>query len=260
MLLAGKTLLVSGVGPGLGREIAAAGLRDGANVVLGARTADKLAGIAAELDPSGKHVAYLATDIGQPAQVEALVALAESRFGSLDAVVNCAARDSVMGGLDATSEADWRDVFEVNVFGTMNVVRAALPALKKQGGAIVFIGSQTMMKPPSQVIQLAYAASKGALMSAMYHLAHELGPQHIRVNTVVPSWMWGPPVEAYVSYAAQQQKTTPEAVRAELTKDFPLRDMASDGDVAEAVVFLASDRARAITGQSLLVNAGEMMR
>jgi len=260
MLLAGKTLLVSGVGPGLGREIAAAALRDGANVVLGARTADKLATIAAELDPSGKQVAHLATDIGQPAQVEALVALAESQFGGLDAVVNCAARDTVMGGLEATSDADWRDVFEVNVFGTMNVVRAALPALKKQGGAIVFIGSQTMMKPPSQVIQLAYAASKGALMSAMYHLAHELGPHHIRVNTVVPSWMWGPPVEAYVRYAAQQQKTTPELVRAELTKDFPLRDMASDGDVAEAVVFLASDRARAITGQSLLVNAGEMMR
>lgn len=258
MVLQGRTVIVSGVGAGLGREIALAACAEGANVVMGARNLENLSAVAAEMPED--RVAFLSTDITDSSQTDALVALAVERFGGIDGLVNCAARDDVMGGLEATSDKDWRATIEVNLFGTMNMIRSSLDPLRATKGSVVIIGSQTMMKPPAQLVQLAYAASKGALMAASYHLAHELGPQKIRVNTVVPSWMWGPPVEMYCNWIASQQSITPEEARAGLAKEIPLRDIAADGDVAQAVMFFLSDRAAMITGQSLLVNAGEYLR
>jgi len=140
------------------------------------------------------------------------------------------------------------------------MTRACLPALKRNGGAVVLIGTQSSVAAPSEVRQAAYAASKGALTSAMYSLARELGPHRIRVNTVQPGWMWGPPVQAYVQFAAHTEGVPEAEIGQRLAGRMALPDLATDGDVAEATVFLASDRARAITGQSLLVNAGELMR
>jgi len=111
-----------------------------------------------------------------------------------------------------------------------------------------------------QTPQPAYGASKGSLLSAMYYMAKELGPAKIRVNMVIPTWMWGPPVEAYVAMTAKQRACTPDEVIAEITANMPLGEIPADEDVAEAIVFLCSDRARMISGQSLLVNAGELMR
>jgi NAD(P)-dependent dehydrogenase (short-subunit alcohol dehydrogenase family) len=260
-LLAGRTVVVSGVGAGLGRQVAAAVVRDGGNAVLGARTEANLAKTAAELDPDGTHTAYTATDITDERQCEALAGLARERFGGIDAVVHVAALDGCFGGLEDADFAAWQSVIDVNLLGTMRMTRACLPALKDGGGgSVVFVGTQSAVAAPSQVRQAAYAASKGALTSAMYSLARELGPYRIRVNTVLPGWMWGPPVQAYVQFAAQTEGVPEAEVLGRLTGRMALPELATDGDVADAAVFLASDRARAITGQSLLVNAGELMR
>ncbi|MFD4560255.1 SDR family oxidoreductase [Streptomyces sp. NPDC058469] len=260
-LLAGKTVVVSGVGAGLGHQVAAAVVRDGGNAVLGARTEANLAKSAAEIDPDGAHTAYRATDITDEAQCEALVEVARGRFGRVDAVVQVAAWDSYFGGVEDADFATWQSVIDVNLLGTLKMTRACLPALKEVGGgSVVFIGTQSAVAAPSQVRQAAYAASKGALTSAMYSLARELGPYRIRVNTVLPGWMWGPPVEAYVQFTAHTEKVPEAEVLKRLSDRMALPELATDGDVADAAVFLASERARAITGQSLLVNAGELMR
>ncbi|MDF3146750.1 MULTISPECIES: SDR family oxidoreductase [unclassified Streptomyces] len=259
-LLAGKTVVVSGVGAGLGHQVAATVVRDGGNAVLGARTEANLAKSAAEIDPDGAHTAYRATDITDEAQCEALAALARKRFGRIDAVVHVAAWDSYFGGLEDADFTTWQSVIDVNLLGSLRMTRACLPALKERGGSVVFIGTQSSVAAPSQVRQAAYAASKGALTSAMYSLARELGPYRIRVNTVLPGWMWGPPVQAYVQFTAQTQGVPEANVLKRLTERMALPDLATDGDVADAVVFLTSDRARSLTGQSLLVNAGELMR
>ncbi|WP_134033924.1 SDR family oxidoreductase [Streptomyces bluensis] len=259
-LLEGKTVVVSGVGAGLGHRVAAAVVRDGGNAVLGARTEAHLAKAAAELDPDGARTAYRATDITDEAQCEALAGLARQRFGGIDAVVHVAAWDSYFGGVEDADFATWQSVVDVNLLGTLRMTRACLPALKERGGSVVIIGTQSSVAAPSQVRQAAYAASKGALTSAMYSLAREVGPHRIRVNTVQPGWMWGPPVEAYVQFTAHTEGVPEAEVLKRLTDRMALPDLATDGDVADAVVFLASDRARAITGQSLLVNAGELMR
>ncbi|MFJ8793059.1 SDR family oxidoreductase [Streptomyces sp. NPDC102462] len=259
-LLAGKTVVVSGVGAGLGHQVAAAVVRDGGNAVLGARTEANLAKSAAEIDPAGAHTAYRATDITDEEQCGALAGLARERFGRIGAVVHVAAWDSYFGGLEDADLATWGSVLDVNLLGTLRMTRACLPALKAGGGSVVFIGTQSAVAAPTQVQQAAYAASKGALTSAMYSLARELGPYRIRVNTVLPGWMWGPPVRAYVRFTAQAEQVPEAEVLGRLTDRMALPELATDGDVADAAVFLASDRARAITGQSLLVNAGELMR
>ncbi|MCM2419893.1 SDR family oxidoreductase [Streptomyces sp. RKAG293] len=260
MLLSGKTVVVSGVGAGLGQRVATTAARDGANVVLGARTEAQLAKVAEEIDPGGSKVAWLSTDIAEGDQCEALAALAVERFGGIDAVVHVAAMDGYFGGLEDADFASWQRVIDVNLLGTLRLTKACLPALKAHGGSVVIIGTQSAVAAPSQVRQAAYAASKGALTSAMYSVARELGPYRIRVNTVLPGWMWGPPVQAFVQFTAHTEGVSEDEVLGRLTERMALPELATDGDVAEAAVFLASDRARAITGQSLLVNAGELMR
>jgi NAD(P)-dependent dehydrogenase (short-subunit alcohol dehydrogenase family) len=260
MILDGKVVVVSGVGPGLGREIAEVSLRDGARVVIGARTESKLEKLARELDPSGERVAWCPVDVGDPVRCDALMQTATDRFGGLDAVVQVAALDALFGTLESTSPDDWRKSLDANVVGTAQVARAAVPHLRARGGgSIVLIGSQAMWLPP-KMDQIAYAAAKGALVSAMFHMVRELGPDGIRVNMVIPTWMWGPPVEAYVRWQARERGVAPEAIVAEITANMPLGEIPTDGDVAEAVAFFCSDRSRMVTGETLMVNAGELVR
>jgi NAD(P)-dependent dehydrogenase (short-subunit alcohol dehydrogenase family) len=259
MILEDRTLVVSGVGAGLGREITRLALRDGARVVMAARTESVLEQTATELDASGERVAYARTDITSAEDCQALVALAIERFGRIDAMIQVAAYELVFGGLHDTKFEDWRRAFETNVLGSLTLIRAVAPGMKQAGGgSIVLIGSQSMYVP--QLPQAGYAASKGALLSAMYYLTQELGPDRIRVNMVVPSWMWGPPVQAFVKLRAQAEGISEEAVVDDIKSRIPLGEIVPDEDVAEVALMLASDRARGITGQALMVNGGEMMR
>ena len=258
MILEGKTIVVSGVGGGLGQEIARLALRDGANVVLAARTQSALEATAQRLDPSGKRVAWVATDITQHEQNERLVRSAREQFGRVDGLAQVAALDNVFGGIDTPVE-EWRRTYETNVFGTVSLVRATAAEMRKTGGgSIVLIGSQATFLP--QVLQAAYASSKGALITAMFYMAKELGPSKIRVNTVIPTWMWGPPVENYMKGEAARTNRSLDEVKKGVTVNMPLGEIPADEDVAEAVIFLCSDRARMISGQSLMVNSGELMR
>ena len=158
MILKDKTVLVTGVGAGLGRECAASALRDGANVVLGARTETALEAVAAELDPSGERVAYRATDITDPDSCTAIVELAQERFGSVDALIQVAAFEHAWGGLYDTKFENWRKAFDTNVLGALTLLRPVATAMKAGGGgSVVLIGSQSMFQP--QMPQAGYAAS-----------------------------------------------------------------------------------------------------
>jgi NAD(P)-dependent dehydrogenase (short-subunit alcohol dehydrogenase family) len=258
MMLAEKTVMVTGVGSGLGRECVTSALREGANVVMAARTKETLETTATELDPSGARVEAVPTDITDADDCAALVARATERFGSLDALIQVAAFEYVFGGLQDTNLDDWRTAFETNVLGALTVLRPVARSMQESGGgAVVLIGSQSMFKP--SLPQAGYAASKGALLSTMYYLADELGAHNIRCNMVVPSWMWGPAVQQFVRTSAERRGVDEEVVTAPIKRAMPLGEIPTVDDVAEAVVFLSSDRARMITGQTLFVNAGNHM-
>jgi NAD(P)-dependent dehydrogenase (short-subunit alcohol dehydrogenase family) len=259
VLLEGKTILVTGVGAGLGSECAASVLKLGGNVVVAARNVDKLTGIAAELDPSGERIAAQGADITDADSCQALVDAATDRFGAVNGLIQVAAYENVWGGLYDTNFDDWRKAFDTNVLGALTVLRPVATALKAAGGGgVVFVGSQSMWKP--SLPQAGYAASKNALLTAMYYLVDELGPDNIRLNMVVPSWMWGPPVEGFVKMRAAHKKITEDEALHEMVRKFPLRRMTEDGEVADAAAFFVSDLAKAITGQHLLVNSGEMTK
>jgi NAD(P)-dependent dehydrogenase (short-subunit alcohol dehydrogenase family) len=259
VLLEGKTVLVTGVGAGLGSECAASALRLGANVVIAARSEEKLAALAGDLDASGERIAYRATDITDPDACEALVAAALERFGELNGVIQVAAYENVWGGLYDTNFEHWRTAFDTNVLGALTLLRPAAHALKTAGGGgVVFIGSQSMFKP--SLPQAGYAATKNALLTTMYYLVDELGPDNIRFNMVIPSWMWGPPVEMFVKGTAAHKKISEDEALQGIVGKFPLRRMTEDGEVADVAAFFVSDLAKAVTGQHLLVNSGEMSR
>ncbi|HEX4218112.1 MAG TPA: SDR family oxidoreductase, partial [Acidimicrobiales bacterium] len=214
-----------------------------------------------EVEGAGAKAAYLRTDITNEAECQALIDLASSTYGRLDGLINIAAFDAAFGGLQTAGDfGEWRQVFDVNLFATLNLTRCALPALKDSGGSVVFVSSQTQHHPPPLALQMAYAASKAAITGAMRHLAQEVGPDGIRANEVAPGWMWGPNVEMYVNMLADQRGVEAGVVLAEMTAPFPLRRMATDAEVAESLVFFASPRSNGITGQTLLINAGEVVK
>ena len=152
----------------------------------------------AEVDPSGEHVEAVPRGHYERDDCAALVALAQVRFGSVDALdPGGRLRVRLRRALRDRSSTTGATAFETNVLGVLTVLRPVATAMKESGGgAVVLIGSQSMFKP--SLPQAGYAASKGALLSTMYYLADELGADNIRCNMVVPSWMWGPPVQMFV--------------------------------------------------------------
>lgn len=257
MILQGKTVIVTGVGVGLGKEVARACLRDGANVMISARNEERLSALAAELASEGGTLAFQRSDITSAESCDALVEKTKSDFGSVDGLIQVAAYENCWGGLFDTDFDSWRSAYETNVIGTLTLLRSIASEMKEQkSGSIVLIGSQSMYTPTLD--QAGYAASKGAMLTTARYLAKELGPDGIRVNHVIPSWMWGSAVEGWVEHNAKEQGITKEEALNQIVGHFPLQRMTEDREVAEATTFFISDRARAITGQYLLVNSGEM--
>ena len=256
MLLQDKVAVVSGVGPGLGKEIALALVREGASVVMGARTESYLKEVVAEIESGGGQAAYAATDITDVEQCRRLVRTAVDRFGRVDALVNNAFAPDAFQLFEDVDLDKWRHIFDVNVFGSLQLTQEVIGPMKAQGGgSIVFINSMVIRKIlPNQG---GYAASKGALMTAAQVLAKELGPHHIRVNSVVPGWMWGASVEGWFHHRAKKGPSVQEQYDA-VAKDIPLGLIPPDRDCANAVVFFVSDLATVVTGQALDVNGGEV--
>lgn len=257
-LLAGKTLVLTGAGPGLGAQIARDASAAGARVMLAARTVAYLEKLAWELTASGGEVRYRRCDVTVDADCEALAEAARSELGGVDCVVCNAFAQSRAYGLtmEQADLADWQEAFDVNLFGSLRVVKAALPALKVgTGSSVVFVGSQITRRVFAG--RGPYASSKAALLTAAQVLARELGQYGIRVNTVVPGRMWGPTLRSYIERLAHEKGTTFDQELSRMENDVSLPRLSTDEETARVVVFLASELAAGVTGQSVDVNAGE---
>ena len=255
MLLQDRVAIVSGIGPGMGRDISLAFAREGAHLVLGARTEQRLAELAAELEAAGTKVVYRRCDIRNNDDCQALAALATETFGRIDVVVNNAFVQPPLEKIEVADSDTWREAFDVNVVGSVQMTKAALPAMKAQGsGSVIFIGSMSARRIRRNFG--VYAATKSALMSTSQTLAKEHGRDGIRVNTVLPGYIWGPSLEWFFSYLAEKQGRTPEDVYAEVAGETCLNHIPTSAEIADTVVFFASDLSRVVTGQSLDVNAG----
>ena len=258
MLLRDKVVIVSGVGPGLGQELAYGAAREGARVVLAARTAAFLDEVRAKLESQASECLAVPTDITVREQCQRLVQASLARFGRVDALINSA---YTMGRVMRFENADlerWQVPIKVNLFGSLQLSQQVIAPMKAQGGgAIVMVGSITARKP--MVNDTAYGASKAALQAAARNLALELGGYGIRVNTAMMGRMWGPNAEIQVNRVAAERGVPPEEIKREFAARMALPEIPDDAVCANAVLFLASDYARAITGATLDVNGGEWM-
>jgi len=261
MLLKDKVIVISGIGPGLGIKLATSAATEGASgIVLAARSADKLADAQAQIEALGTRAQILKvpTDIVHRDQCDHLIAQTIKRFGRIDALINSAyTPGDVAETFEHADIPKWREVFDTNVIGTLQLSQAAVPQMKRQGsGAIVIVSSMVTRKPWGNA---SYAASKGAIAIAAKHMATELGPYGIRVNTVAMGWMWGAPTQAWMEHAAKDSGVPLQTLIDKVAINIPLRKIPRDDECAHAALFLASDYANAVTGALLDANGGEFM-
>ena len=256
-LLSGKVCIVSGVGPGLGRQTARALATHGAHLVLAARRQSTLDEVQAEVHQLGARAITVPTDITDPEQCARLMAAANEEFGGIDVLVNNAFRFDAFKTFEEVDLAMWRKIMDTNLFGSLQMTRAALPFMRERGGgSVVMVASMVTRQP--QPVQGGYAISKGALLTATRVLAYELGPSHVRVNAVVPGWMAGPSVDIYIEMESSGRGVEAQVVIDELNARVPLGRIPSDEDVAGAIVYLASDLSRSMTGEAIETNGGEL--
>ena len=241
--LAGKVALITGGVGGIGSAVAARFGREGAEVV------------AADLMPNdlgsgdGEGPVFQQLDVTSSASVQEAMAAVEARFGRLDVLVNCAGIE-IEKTIEETSEEDWDRLIAINLKGTFLACKHALPLLRKAGGgAIVNFGSYDgFMADPTLA---AYCASKGGVHALTKAIAVDHGPEGIRCNAVCPGYIDTPMLQSFFGEAGDV-----ESLKQEICHIHPVRRYGTPEDVANLVLWLASDEAGYASGQLWVLDGG----
>lgn len=250
-----KVVVITGASRGIGWRLVERFLVEGASVVACARTAERLEVLKRASGDAPLEI--VAADAARPDDVAAVVARAIEAFGRIDVLVNNAGAAGPTTPVESLSLEDWAETLNSNLTSAFLFVREAVPAMKAQGGgAVVNIGSMTGKKP--LVFRAPYAAAKMGLIGLTRTLAEELGPHGIRVNTVCPGTVEGERLEEVLVEQADKRGMTVEAITDYARGMSPLRTFVSADDVAELVLFLASERSRHMTGQDINISAGQI--
>ncbi|UTT51010.1 SDR family oxidoreductase [Rhodococcus gordoniae] len=253
MLLDNKTVVITGAGPGVGSAVAKAAAREGASVVLGARSSARLAALADEIEQIGGKARWQCLDVTDFGSCMAFGAFA-AETGGVDAVVNAAFWTEPEAPMAETPEEDWIRCLDVNVVGTWRVMKSLYPHLNQPGAAIVAIGSQAGTKPSATLA--AYAAAKSAVTSLTTSAALQWGPG-VRVNGILPGSIQGDGLREWAAQRAHALGTTTEHELAVRAGRSPLGRIVTPAEIAEAAIFLCSERASGITGSFLDLDCGQ---
>lgn len=245
--LKGKVAIVTGGTQGIGFEIARQFSLNGAQVVLTGRTADRALAAAGKISAeSGLEVLGIAADVSKSAEVEGMINNALDKFKRIDILVNNAGitRDNLLMRM---SESDFDEVVSTNLKGAFLCCKAICrPMLKAKGGSIINISS--VVGVSGNAGQANYAATKAGLIGLTKSVAKELASRSIRCNAVAPGFI-----------TTDMTKDLTEEAKAGLLSQIPLSRFGEAVEIADACIFLASDRSKFVTGQVLRVDGGMMM-
>jgi NAD(P)-dependent dehydrogenase (short-subunit alcohol dehydrogenase family) len=250
MELIGKSIIITGASSGIGAAAALVFAAEGASMVLGARRSAELATLAGRVNQSNGRAVFLAGDVKDEDYANALVDLAMKEFGGLDGAFNNAGIVGEMGPVADMGIGNWNDVISVNLTSAFLAAKAQIPIMKKRGqGSIVFTSSFVGFSNGGMPGMGAYAASKAGLIGLVQSLASDHAADGVRINallpggTITPSGGEGDP--AALDFIANLH---------------PMKRMASAKEIAQAALFLLSDRSTFMTGSPMIVDGGMSVR
>jgi NAD(P)-dependent dehydrogenase (short-subunit alcohol dehydrogenase family) len=254
-LLRDKVIVLSGVGPGLGRSLGEEAAKLGADLVLASRTQKRLDKMAEVVRSHGRRALVVPTDINDEEGCQHLVDAALEEFGRVDCLINNAFAIPPMDPLTTIKHDALRASLETNAFAPLRLSTLFADALEASKGSIIMVNSAVLRQ--SQLEFGGYKVSKGTLLHITSALATELGLRGIRVNTVAPSWIYEDVNKAYFDWMASERGVTHEVIYTEIADRTDLKRLATPEEVAQATLFLASDLASAVSGITLDVSCGE---
>jgi NAD(P)-dependent dehydrogenase (short-subunit alcohol dehydrogenase family) len=246
LLLKDKVIFLTGGSCGIGRDCALAYAAEGAKVIIVARDADGVAAVAAEL---GSDHLGIVCDVTRDDEVKATVAQVLKRYGRLNAVHNNAGISTPCKPVHETSDHEWSDLFDVNLKGVLHTTRHAFPALVASKGCI--LNTSSLVGVIGQELHAAYTATKGGLNALTKSMALDYAKQGIRVNAVCPAGVFTPMLREWCA-----EQPDPAATTRYLNEIHPLGYCPESTVIADACVFLLSDKARFITGHIMHVTGG----
>ncbi|WP_274427123.1 SDR family oxidoreductase [Chelativorans sp. YIM 93263] len=250
MELESKSIIITGASSGIGAAAALLFAAEGANVVLGSRRSAELETLAGTINRDNGRAVYLAGDVTDDGYADALVDLAKKEFGGLDGAFNNAGIVGEMGPIPDMKIGNWSDVISVNLTGAFLAAKAQIPVIRKQGrGSIVFTSSFVGFSNGGMPGMGAYAASKAGLIGLVQSLASDHAAEGIRVNALLPGGTITP----------SGGEGNPAALEF-IANLHPMKRMATAKEIAQAALFLLSDRASFITGSPMIADGGMSVR
>lgn len=254
-LLTNKVVLVSGVGPDLGRSLALRSAQAGADVVLAARNAERLEAVAQEVKALGRRTLCVPTNVADAGARRQLAEAALEEFGRVDVLMNAAFRHPSSDSLLELDFEKVRRTSDLNVMASIGLVQELAESLISHRGSVVLINSIVLRN------RLAgygsYRMDKAALLAAARGLSIELAPQGVRVNSVAPGYIWGEKIRTFFEYQESQGGPTVAAQYGEVAEQTDSRRLPTPDEIADVAVFLASDFASGVTGQCVDVTCGQ---
>jgi 3-oxoacyl-[acyl-carrier protein] reductase len=259
--LKGKVVVVTGSSKGIGRSIAEAFAREGAQVVINSRNAKELEATAAEMRKSGGSMLAIASDVTTAEGARRPIEEAVKNFGTLHVLVNNAGGAGRFGSFDDLTDDEWMDAYNLNVLSAVRATRAALPHMQKQKwGRIINISSESGVQPDAMMPH--YNASKSALNSLTKSLSKAYGKDNILVNTVSPAFIRTPLLDGLLARTAKDRNVSVAEAEKILLREFRpnilLGRAGKPEETAGICVFLASDQATFITGSNYRVDGGSV--
>ncbi|MDV8002298.1 SDR family oxidoreductase [Rhodococcus sp. IEGM 1408] len=264
-----KTIVIVGAGPGFGRTLALRAAAEGATVVVAARTASRLDGIVEDVRAAGGTAIAAAVDATDPESVRALRETVGEHTDAVHGLVYSAFAVPSMKPLAETDHDQISRGMDLSVLGALRATQEFTPLLEA-GSSNGAASNGTQPASPSSVVMMAsavihhsreryagYKIAKTALVALGHSLATELGPRGIRVNTVAPGYIYGDTLKAYFEHLAGKYGGGVDDVYAHTASRMDLRRLPTEDEIVDPVLFLLSDAASAITGQTLTVDCGE---